>query len=175
MPTVVAKSARPTPTAPAIFLFLGSISLSRKMSASRGRKAIIVIIAPSWFWTKNLNGSDRVAGSWRFDFFQRMLPAIAKTAMTTKRPIRRTKPPLSNVFFLSATIAAISVAMATNQEPPAIRRSFFALDFWSLLACHAWVTSISVSASPAFSVSLIFSPSLCRSPQPRLKVNQPRL
>ena len=47
IPTVVARSAKPTPTAPAIFLFFGSMSLSKKIKASKGKNAMTVMIAPS--------------------------------------------------------------------------------------------------------------------------------
>src|SRR5689334_3084264 len=52
-PIKVASAANTTPIPPAIFLFLGSMSLSMKIRTISGRKAMIVMIAPSWFWKKN--------------------------------------------------------------------------------------------------------------------------
>jgi len=47
IPTTVARAARATPTPPATFLVFGSMSLSRKTKAKSGKKAIIVMMAPS--------------------------------------------------------------------------------------------------------------------------------
>ena len=44
-------------------------------------------IAPSWFWKKNLARSDSRAGSCLLAAFHIRLPAIAKTAITTRMPI----------------------------------------------------------------------------------------
>ena len=46
-----------------------------------------VTIAPSWFWKKNLAVSDCLAGSCLLAAFHSRLPAIAKTAITTRMPI----------------------------------------------------------------------------------------
>ena len=80
-------AASTTPIPPAIFLFLGSMSLSMKIRTMSGRKAMTVMIAPSWFWKKNRAGSDWRAGSCLLAAFHIRFPPIANMAITTSRPI----------------------------------------------------------------------------------------
>src|SRR5690349_16111641 len=49
IPMNAATAASTTPMPPAIFLFFGSMSLSMKIRTMSGRKAITVMMAPSWF------------------------------------------------------------------------------------------------------------------------------
>ena len=128
---------------PAIFLFFGSMSLSMKIRTISGRKAITVMIAPSWFWKKNLAVSALLAGSCLLAAFHIRLPAIAKTAITTSRPISSGRLPWSNLCWRSMTIPAISVPMATIQASAAKMRRRVAADFWPCVARHSLVTSTS--------------------------------
>src|SRR4051812_10209365 len=140
-PINVATTAKAAPTPPAIFLFFGSMSLSMKIRTISGRKAISVMIAPNWFWKKNLAVSDSRAGSCLLAAFHNRLPPIAKTAITTSRPIRSGRLPWSNLWLRSMTMPAISVPIATIHDSTANRRRRLAADAWPWVARHSLVTS----------------------------------
>ena len=112
------------------------------------------MIAPSWFWTKNLAGSDLLAGSCLLAAFHIRLPAIAKIAITTSRPISSGRLPWSNLCWRSRTIPATSVPMATIHDSAAKMRRRLAADSWPCVARHSLVTSTSSAglSSDMFSI-----------------------
>ena len=71
-----------------------------------------VMIAPSWFWKKNLPRSDSRAGSYLFAAFHVRLPAIAKIAIPTRMPISSPRLPWSNLCLSSRTTPTSSPAIA---------------------------------------------------------------
>ena len=95
MPSTAASTTSTAPTLVATPLVRGSMSLSVKIRISSGRKAIRLMIAPSWFWKKNRAVSEARAGSFRLAAFHNRLPAIAKTAMPIRIPSSSGWPPWS--------------------------------------------------------------------------------
>jgi hypothetical protein len=59
------------------------MSLFVKIRTISGRNAITVMIAPSWFCTKNRTVSCFEAGSRRFAFFHRYEPPMASAPTST--------------------------------------------------------------------------------------------
>src|SRR6185437_16204801 len=131
------------------------MSLSMKIRTISGTKAMSVMIAPSWFCTKNLNASALLAGSCRLAAFHSRLPAIAKIAIPTRMPISSPRLPWSKVCLYSNTIPATSPAMATIHASTANRRRRPAADCWPCVARHAWVTSVSGLLSDMFTPSRV--------------------
>ena len=119
MPRTVAMSKATIATAPKIPFCLPCKFLSVNINITNGRKATTAMIAPSWFWTKNLNLSFVEAGSRRFAFFQSSDPATASARSTTMKTISHTI--LTGGRF-KRTIAPTSAAMAITQSNAATRR-----------------------------------------------------
>ena len=76
-----------------------------KIRTISGRKAISVMIAPSWFWKKNLALSDLRAGSCLLAAFHIRLPAIAKIAIPTRMPIS------------SGKVSVVELVLAEQNDP----------------------------------------------------------
>ena len=81
------------------------MSLSMKIRTISGRKAITVMIAPSWFWKKNRARSDSRAGSCLLAAFHIRLPAIAKTAITDQEADQQRQ------------VAMVELVLAEHDDP----------------------------------------------------------
>ena len=118
-----------------------------------GKKAITLIIAPNWFWIKNLTLSFSEAGSNLFDFFHNSEPITAKIKSAA---IRTMSHVVLTGAFLSSRIAPISKPIATIHDRMAMMRKVFAFPLLSSLATKGFVSFV-VDADGVTSSSTLVS------------------
>ncbi len=131
--------------APAMPFCLPSMFLFVKIRMISGRKAITVMIAPSWFWMKNRTLSDFRAGSRRLARFQSSEPPTASAPMTTSRMISSTR--LTGSWRSTKKIANASVPIARIHRIAAMTRKVVAFPFDSGVGFQSAAASSTSAAS----------------------------